>query len=258
MNTEPVENGDRNEQMADSTTDRFDTLVSEHSRLLSVIGSELSESSDAIASLSRNAATANESSSETARLAETAQSSAHEAHGEVTEAREAASVACEELEALRETMTEIDEITAAINDIAEQTNMLALNASIEAARVGEDGDGFAVVADEVKSLAEQAQNQAASIETIVADVREETADTIDHIESVDDKTASATESITETVGDLDDIATSAIETSESVDAMTDTTQTYADDIEVLASKVIDAISQANELDELVTESQSRE
>jgi methyl-accepting chemotaxis protein len=136
--------------------------------------------------------------------------------------------------------------------------MLALNASIEAARVGEAGEGFAVVADEVKSLAEQAQNQAASIETIVADVREETADTIDHIESVDDKTVSATASITETVGDLDDIATSAIETSESVDAMTETTQTYADDIEVLASKVIDAISQANELDELVTESQPSE
>jgi methyl-accepting chemotaxis protein len=249
MSSESLEEDDRTAS-TDERAERLAKLTTEHSKLLSVIGSDLSESSDAIDSLSRNAATANESSSETANLAETAQSSAHEAHEDVREAREAASIACEELEALRETMTEIDEITALINDIAEQTNMLALNASIEAARVGEEGEGFAVVADEVKSLAEQAQDHAADIDAIVSDVREETTDTINHIEDVDDKTASATDSITETVGDLDDIATSAVETSESVDAMTETTQTYADDIELLAGKVIDAISQANELDEL--------
>jgi methyl-accepting chemotaxis protein len=249
MSSEPVEEGEMTESAEDHTA-RLAQLTTDHSKLLSVVGADLSESSDAIDSLSRNAATANESSSETARLAETAQSSAHEAHEDVREARKAASIACEELEALRETMTEIDEITALINDIAEQTNMLALNASIEAARVGKEGEGFAVVADEVKSLAEQAQDHAADIDTIVSDVRAETTDTISHIESVDNKTASATESITETVGDLDDIANSAVETSESVDAMTETTQNYADDIELLASKVIDAINQANELDEL--------
>jgi len=179
--------------------------------------------------------------------AETAQSSARNAYEDVAAANDAAAIACRELESLRETVAEIDEITSMINQIADQTNMLALNASIEAARVGEDGDGFAVVADEVKSLAEDAQNQAASIETIVDQVEADAAGTIEHIRDVDEQTESATASITDTVGDLDAIADSAVETSSNVDEIAETTQTYADDVNGLASKVIDAISQANEL-----------
>jgi len=230
--------------------DRSAELASEHAELLSVIGTDLSESSDVIETLSQRAASANQSSSETADLAETAQSSARNAYEDVAAANDAAAIACRELESLRETVAEIDEITSMINQIADQTNMLALNASIEAARVGEDGDGFAVVADEVKSLAEDAQNQAASIETIVDQVEADAAGTIEHIRDVDEQTESATASITDTVGDLDAIADSAVETSSNVDEIAEMTQTYADDVNGLASKVIDAISQANELAEL--------
>ncbi|MEZ3165069.1 methyl-accepting chemotaxis protein, partial [Halorubrum miltondacostae] len=172
------------------------TLTAEHAKLLSEIGTELSESSDAIESLSRGAVEANKSSSDTASLAETARGSAREANDDVDEAKAAAAAAEQKLETLRETVTEIDDIVAMLNEIADQTNMLALNASIEAARVGEAGSGFAVVADEVKDLAEQAQERATEIEATVEEVRSTADETIDQIETVDTRTDTAAASIT--------------------------------------------------------------
>jgi twitching motility protein PilJ len=79
---------------------------------------------------------------------------------------------------LGESSQEIGNITELINDIAEQTNTLALNASIQAAMAGESGRGFAVVADEVQRLAERAASATRQIETLVKTIQADTNEAI--------------------------------------------------------------------------------
>ncbi|WP_234447704.1 methyl-accepting chemotaxis protein [Viridibacillus soli] len=79
----------------------------------------------------------------------------------------------ETVEALGKKSSEITSIIRTITDISEQTNLLALNAAIEAARAGEHGKGFAVVADEVRKLAVQSQNAAREVTGIISSIQSE-------------------------------------------------------------------------------------
>ena len=88
---------------------------------------------------------------------------------------------------LSEKAQEIGDVVSLITSIAEQTNLLALNATIEAARAGEAGKGFAVVASEVKNLANQTAKATEDIANRITGVQEETQTTVDAIEEIADQ-----------------------------------------------------------------------
>ena len=81
---------------------------------------------------------------------------------------------CEHVSELQGTAQEITKFVGVISEISEQTNLLALNAAIEAARAGEQGRGFAVVADEVRALAQKANNASAEIARLVGIISQRT------------------------------------------------------------------------------------
>lgn len=119
--------------------------------------------------------------------------------------KESSSITKEMMRNLNEYTTEVHKITESITSIADQTNLLALNAAIEAARAGEHGKGFAVVADEVRKLAEQSSQEASEVEKIISKITENVQKTLVSTEESYQRVETGEQSVQETGAVLEGI-----------------------------------------------------
>ena len=115
-----------------------------------------------------------DSAQQVAKVSQTGRQAVDELIAGMDRIREQTASAAESIVRLSEQSQLIGEIILTVNDLAEQSNLLAVNAAIEAAKAGEQGKGFAVVAQEIKSLAEQSKQATAQVRAILGDIQKAT------------------------------------------------------------------------------------
>ncbi|MFB6106766.1 MAG: methyl-accepting chemotaxis protein [Halobacteriaceae archaeon] len=236
---------DASEQVSVSVQEISDG-ASTQSDQLETVANEMNDLSATIEEIASTATEVAERSTEAAERGAEGNELASDALDEMAGIEETAEETVTAVEALADQMREIGEVIEVIDDIAEETNLLALNANIEAARADGDGDGFAVVADEVKSLAEQTQDRAAEIESLVGDLREQTDGSVADMQEMRDRVEAGTDTIGAALDEMEAIVDLVEEANRGVQEISDATDDQATSTEEVVAMVDDVAAISEE------------
>ncbi|WP_046174238.1 methyl-accepting chemotaxis protein [Domibacillus indicus] len=253
------------EQVA-ASSEELNANSEETKRATELIASTMEEmtggSEQQLRQTAETAATMNELASGVQQIAQNAQSVSETATGAIEKAaagNESIRQAVEQMESIQTNFNglsgaiqglgqrshEIGQIIDSITAIAAQTNLLALNAAIEAARAGEQGRGFAVVADEVRKLAEESAQSARQIGGLILSIQSETNQAVESMES-------AASEVEEGIRTVHDAGNSFAHITSAIGDVTSQIQEVSAAVEQMAagtSQVVSSINQVNSISE---------
>ena len=183
--------------------------ANEQSESISGTAAAVEQMTVSIAHVSENAGNTRTLAERTAATAELGKRQAGSAEGEINKIAASVGITSEAMRQLEASAREISDIANVIRDIAEQTNLLALNAAIEAARAGEQGRGFAVVADEVRKLAEKTGAATGQIRAMIETIQAQTGDAASRMGEASEQVATGVRMIRELQGPLQELSEDA-------------------------------------------------
>jgi methyl-accepting chemotaxis protein len=231
------------------SSDQMTKSVTEQSEKAAQVATASTEMSQTVMDIARNAADIAASAKETAKTAKDGESIVGKSVQEVKAIADTVRESARIMATLGDRSKQIGDIVSVINEIADQTNLLALNAAIEAARAGEQGRGFAVVADEVRKLAERTAKATAEISGMIKAMQDEVFKAVSSMEEGTRRvetgvkfSTQAGEALGNIVGSVEQLQTMVQQIASATEEMSSVTETTNHDIEEISGIANDAMS----------------
>lgn len=253
-------------QLAESI-DSIAAGAQEQARSVSITSEQVNQVADQVRDVARRSEGIKEATDRTFTSARSGGDAVAKSIAGMKRIQEAVADSAHKIAELGRESQQIGEIIVVIDDIAEQTNLLALNAAIEAARAGEHGKGFAVVADEVRKLAERSGKATKEIAGLVTSIQKgtevavqsmevgtkevdsgvqiatEAGDALNEIVSAVESTVQEIEAITQAIGQISEATGEVSSAAQSVAAITEQNTAATEEMAAGSSEVNKAISQ---------------